>query len=346
MHYFVFGAGAVGGMLGARLALSDHPVAFLARPHLASHYQRQGLRITGDGPSGWLQHAKVVTAPERELRSNPPDVILLTVKAYDCEAAADALQRCTHSQPIPVVSLLNGVGAERTLAKSIGAERVIPATLTTAVQMPEPGVFRVERRRGLGLASDHPIADSLEHELAGAGIKVHRYRDAAAMKWSKVLTNIVANASSAILGWRPERLFRHRGIAALEIQTLREAALVIRRLGLKPVNLPDVPVAWLCRALGLPASVLRPVLGRIVSSGRGDKLPSFNYDIGRGRSEVEWLNGAIMRVGRELNQPTPANRVLTEVLLGLVHNETEPALYRDDPERLLARAREAGVPGV
>jgi 2-dehydropantoate 2-reductase len=182
--------------------------------------------------------------------------------------------------------------------------------------------------------------------MIDAGVNVRRYADAEAMKWSKVLTNIVANASSAILGWRPERLFRHPGIGALEVQALREAASVIRGQGLRPVNLPGVPVAWLCRALAFPAAALRPILGRIVSSGRGDKLPSFNYDIARGRSEVAWLNGAIVRAGRELNLPTPANRVLTEVLLELVNEETEPALFREDPELLLARAHEAGVTGI
>jgi 2-dehydropantoate 2-reductase len=345
MHYFVFGAGAVGGMLGARLALCDHPVTFLARPHLAAAFQRQGLRITGDGPSGWLQHAKVITEPEHELQSNPPDVILLTVKAYDCEAAANTLQRSTGQRPIPVVSLLNGVGNEQTLADKLGAAHVIPATLTTAVQMQEPGVFQVERRRGLGLASGHPVVDALDHNLTGAGIPVRRYANAAAMKWSKVLTNIVSNASSAILGWPPAMIFAHKGVATLEIQALREAVRVIRRQGLHPVNLPGVPVAWLCRALALPASILRPVMGRIVASGRGDKLPSFNYDIARGRSEVEWLNGAVVRSGRELNVPTPANRVLTDTLLELVKEQREPAYYRGKPERLLDRARVAGVPG-
>lgn len=346
MHYFVFGTGAVGGLLGTRLALADHPVTFLARPRLAKSLQRYGMRLKGEGPSGWLQHASVVTKPEHELQTNPPDVILLTVKAYDCLGAAKTLQRSLARRSIPVVSLFNGVNNEQTLAENIGPENVIPATLTTAVQMVEPGVFQVERERGLGLASRHPLADALQREMSAAGIEIRRYADSTSMKWSKLLTNIVTNASSAILGWPPGMVFGHKGVAKLELQALGEALRVMRRLEVKPVNLPGVPIALLGRALVLPAGVLRPVLARIVTSGRGDKLPSFNYDLGRGRSEVTWLNGAVVRAGEDLGLATPANRVLTNVLLGLVSGETRPDTFKNQPERLLDLARGEGVPGV
>jgi 2-dehydropantoate 2-reductase len=346
MHYFIFGTGAVGGLLGTRLALADHPVTFLARPRLAKRLQRYGMRLTGEGSSGWLQHATVVSKPEPELQTNPPDVILLTVKAYDCLEAAKTLQRSLAGRSIPVVSLFNGVNNEQTLSENIGQENVIPATLTTAVQMVEPGVFQVERERGLGLASCHPLADTLQRELSAAGIKIRRYADSTNMKWSKLMTNIVTNASSAILGWPPGLVFGHKGVAKLEIQALREALRVMRRLKVRPVNLPGVPIALLGRALVLPAAVLRPVLAHIVTSGRGDKLPSFNYDVGRGRSEVTYLNGAVVRAGEDLGVATPANRILTNVLLGLVSGETSPDTFQNQPERLLEMGRSAGVPGV
>lgn len=333
-------------MLGTRLALAGHPVTFLVRSNLANRIQRYGLRLTGEGSSGWLQHARVVSEPEHELRGNPPDVILLTVKAYDCEEAANTLQRSLAGREIPVVSLFNGVGNEQTLAEKIGEVNVLPATLTTAVQMVEPGVFQVERKRGLGIASRHPLVGALERELRAAGIEVRRYSDPTHMKWSKLLTNMVTNASSAILDWPPGLVFAHRGLANLEIQALREALRVMRCLGLRPVNLPGVPIAWLGRALVLPTALLRPVLGRAVTSARGDKLPSFNKDIGRGRSEVTWLNGAVVRAGQDLHVATPANLVLSSVLLSLVNGETKPSTFRDQPERLLEQARKADVPGV
>ncbi len=83
-----------------------------------------------------------------------------------------------------------------------------------------------------------------------------------------------------------------------------------------------------------------------MARGRGDKRPSFHRDLGRGRSEVEWLNGAVVRHGESLGVDTPANEVLLTTLLECVQGLDDPSPWRDRPDRLLERAREAGVPGI
>lgn len=344
MHYLVFGTGAVGGLFGIRLALAGHQVTFLARPKLARAMQAQGMVVIGDGPAGRLLTPTVVTALEQAFDAHPPDVILLTVKAYDCHEAAELIRGTSRSPT--VVCLLNGINNEATLAAAIGAERVIPATLTTAVQMIEPGVLRVERQRGCGLAGDHPLLPKLLNELSLAGLNPHLYTNPDRMKWSKLLTNIVTNATSAILGWLPAQILAHRELFRIEIEALRETVRVMRRMGFSPQNLPDVPVGLLGRVINFPASLIQPLLRRVVSRGRGEKLPSFNYDIGRGRSEVRWLNGAVVQQGARSGVPTPANQILTEILLDLVEGRVGHDQFRDRPEDLIQRAMEAGVPGL
>jgi 2-dehydropantoate 2-reductase len=166
------------------------------------------------------------------------------------------------------------------------------------------------------------------------------------MKWSKVPTNIVANASSAILEWTARAVMAHPGLYQLEMEALREAFRVMRRAGHAPVDLPGVPVRLLERAVFLPAWFSRPWLGRAVAGGRGDKLPSFHRDLGRGRSEVHWLNGAVVRQGETLNVATPANRVLMSSLLERVEGRSDTAAWRNRPDTLVDRARRAGVPGL
>jgi 2-dehydropantoate 2-reductase len=306
--------------------------------------QTQGMVVIGDGPAGRLLTPTVVTALEEAFVPHTPDVILLAVKAYDCHKAAELIRGTSH--PPAVVCLLNGISNEATLAAAIGAERVIPATLTTAVQMIEPGVLQIERQRGCGLAGDHPLLPKLITELSLAGLNPHLYPNADRMKWSKLLTNIVTNATSAIMGWLPVQILAHRELFQVEIEALRENVRVMHRMGFSPQNLPDVPVGLLGRAINLPASLIQPFLRRVVSRGRGDKLPSFNYDIGRGRSEVRWLNGAIVQQGARLGVPTPANHILTEILLDLVEGRVRHDQYHDRPEQLIQRALEAGVPGL
>jgi 2-dehydropantoate 2-reductase len=344
VHYLVFGTGAVGGLFGIRLALAGQRVTFLARPKLARVLQVQGIKIIGDGPPRQLQTPTVVTALEQAFDPHPPDVILLAVKAYDCQEAAELIRETT-SHPTAVVCLLNGIGNEATIASAVGAEQVIPGTLTTAVQMIEPGIISVERQRGCGLADGHPLIPKLLPEMSMAGLNPHLYPNPDRMKWSKLLTNIVTNATSAIMGWLPAQILAHPELFRVEIEALREAVRVMRRMGFSPQNLPDVPVGLLGRVIFLPASLIQPFLRRVVSTGRGDKLPSFNYDIARGRSEVHWLNGAVAHQGAHSGVPTPANQILTEIMVDLVEGRVAHDQFRDRPEQLTQRAAKAGVPG-
>ncbi|NIS80884.1 MAG: 2-dehydropantoate 2-reductase [Anaerolineales bacterium] len=345
MRYLVYGTGAVGGLVGARLALAGQSVVFLARPKVAQAMRDKGLRITGDGSPGRLENPWVVTDLQEAFQRQIPEVILLTVKAYDCQQAGEAiLAQSPH--PIPVLSLLNGIGSEEILASILGSDQVLSGTLTSAVQKPEPGVVRITRQRGVGLASDHPLVPKIHDEMVAAGLSVRLYSNRERMKWSKLLANIIANASSAILGWSSAQIFSHSGLYRLEIEALREGVRVMRRKGIHPVYLPRVPVNLLGRGIFLPPAILRPILSWVVSAGRGEKLPSLHHDLGRGRSEVTWLNGSIVLAAAGLNLPTPANRVLTDTLLSLVDGRSPPAAFHNRPEVLISRARDAGVPGI
>lgn len=345
MRFLVFGTGAVGGLLGGKLALSGRPVTFLARKPVAEAMRDRGLRIGGTGRQSWIEKPDVFTDVDEAFSHAQPDVVLITVKAYDCQQVAETLKRVT-PKPTAVVSFLNGISNEATLSRYLGPERVIPATLTTAVQMPEPGELSIERERGLGIGSGHPLASPLKDELTKAGFAVWLYPDSDRMKWSKLLTNIVSNASSAILGWSPSEVFNHQDLYRLEVEALREAVRIMRKLGFKPQNLPGIPVGLLGWGIFLPSFLLQIPLRRIVAAGRGEKLPSFHHDIGRGRSEVIWLNGAIVREGQRFGIPTPANQVLTDTLMALVGGEEEIQHFLNQPEVLITRAIEAGVPGL
>ncbi len=346
MRYLVFGTGAVGGLVGARLALSGQPVVFLARPGMAAVLRETGLRIEGEGPHKDLRAPAVIEDAQDIARLDPPpEAVLVCVKAYDTVQAADQL---AHLLPgaAPVICLSNGIGNEQVLAWRLGNERVVAAALTTAVSVVEPGVVRVELERGLDLARGHPLLPALCRDLQAAGFRLRLHDNAARLKWSKLMTNIVANATSAITGWPPGEVFSHPGLYRLEVEALREVARLLRALGQAPEDLLGVPVRWLSRALSLPPRWVQPLLRRSVAGGRGEKLPSFHRDIGRGRSEVCWLNGAVVDHARERGVSTPANAVLTEILLGLVEGRLDPMEYRDRPEALLAAAAAAGVPGL
>jgi 2-dehydropantoate 2-reductase len=303
-----------------------------------------------------------VDSVEAALAHGPFDVAIFALKSYDTMAALDGLAPHLGALP-PFLCLQNGVGNEDVLEARLGPERVIAGTVTTAVGRRGAGDVVVERLRGIGVAGDRgargrtargrrakgrdggaqpagddPLACRLVDALGSAGLAARLYPRAADMKWSKLLTNLLANATSAILDMTPAEVFDHPLLYALEIEQLRETLRVMAAQGIRPVSLPGTPVRALALAVrALPLRLSRPFLRRAVGAGRGGKMPSFHIDLhsGSGRSEVDDLNGAVVRSGERLGVPTPVNRRLTETLLALTRCDLRPEDFARRPERLL-----------
>ena len=266
---------------------------------------------------------------------------VFALKAYDTRPALEGLEPYAEALP-PVLCLQNGVENEPLLREVLGDSKVIAGTVTSAIGRRAAGNIVLERRRGLGVAARHPLSAELTTALDAAGLNARLYPDAARMKWSKLLTNLLANATSAILDLTPAEVFDYPGLFRLEIEQLRETLRVMAAQGLHPVDLPKTPV----RALGFAARWLPLVWGRIVlrrsvGSGRGGKMPSLHIDLhsGRSQSEVEYLNGAVVRFGEKLGIPTPVNRLLSQTLLALTRGEQDLSIYRHKPERLLVELK-------
>ena len=134
--------------------------------------------------------------------------------------------------------------------------------------------------------------------------------DPAAMRWSKLLSNLLGNATSAILDIDPGEVYRDPGLFEFELRQVREALAVMRGLGLRPVALPGADVRPLALATRLPAILVRPVMQRIVGGARGGKSPSLRLHLqdGDGPSEIDWLNGAVARAARGLGRAGAGQR--------------------------------------
>ena len=107
---------------------------------------------------------------------------------------------------------------------------------------------------------------------------------------------------------------------------------------IRVVDLPGTPVRLLAFAVRfLPPVLSQPLIRKAVGGGRGGKMPSFHIDLhsGRGKSEVDYLNGAVVRAGEKTGVPTPANRLLRDVLAGLTAGEIPLETYHQNPEKLL-----------
>ena len=337
LRVLVIGAGAIGTYIGGSLALHGHNVVFLERPEVAAALRQRGMRLTLPDGEHRIPHPTVAASLDEALRQGAFDVALFALKSYDTRPALEGMRAHRDALP-PFLCLQNGVENESVLAEFLGAGRVLAGTVTSAVGRRDAGDIRLEKLRGMGVAAGHPLSARLVQALDAAGLRCRLFPRAADMKWSKMLTNLLANASSAILDMTPAEIFAHPGLFRLEMAQLREALAVMRAQGIRAVDLPGTPVRALAFTVRrLPPFIAQPALRRVVGAGRGGKMPSFHIDLhsGRGKSEVSYLNGAVARFGERLGIPTPVNAALTRILEALVRGEASIDAYAKNPRRLL-----------
>ncbi len=337
LKILTFGAGAIGTYIGGSLALSGHKVVFLERPQVAEDIRSRGMRLELNGERHTIPNPSVVGGLEEALKLGPFDVGIFALKSYHTEIMLKDL--LPHKGEIPpLLCLQNGVENETTLGQALGVGSIIPGTVTSAIGRLDAGNIRLEKNRGIGLSAGHPLSERLVAAFNDANLNAGSYSQPMAMKWSKMLTNLLANASSAILDMSPAEIFSHPGLHRLEVAQIREALAVMRAQNLRPVNLPGTPVKLLAGGVRfLPPALSQPLLQKAVGGGRGGKMPSFHIDLhsGRGRSEVDYLNGAVVRFGEKFGVPTPVNRLLNETLLRLTRGEIEMDDFARQPKKLL-----------
>lgn len=337
LNLLIIGAGAIGTYIGCSLLLSGQRVVFLDRPGTADAMAAAGMRLIINGQIRVIDHPEVMESIPESLQKGPFDAALVAVKSFDTPALAERLSAFKGQMP-PILCMQNGVENEEVYSKALGPDRVIAGTLTSAIGKPAFGTAVLERLRGIGIADQQEVSKKIVDGFNQAGLQARLYADDKSMKWSKLLTNLLANASSAILDMPPSEIYSHPGLYEMEARQIQEALEVMRRLNLQVVDLPGTPVRLLALLMEfIPTWIGRRLSVRLLSRGRGEKMPSFHIDLhaGRGKTEVDYLNGAVVRIGKQLGVPTPVNRMLAETLQQLTNGGIPLDTYRGQAEKLL-----------
>ena len=341
----VFGAGAIGSYVGGSLAHVGHRVVFIEQPSVASELHQRGLRMDVSLGKHGVEAEPLIIAPssiecvgslKEAMKHGPFDIGIFAIKSFDTAAALEEIKPFVKEMP-PVLCLQNGVDNEPLIAAALGSDRVIAGTMTCSIARRAAGDIVLEKRRGIGIATGHPFAERLQIALNSASLNAQLFPSAANMKWSKLLANLPGSATAAIVDMTPAEVFAHAGLYDLERHMAHETLAVMEVQGIHTVDLPGIPVRALGLALRLPPFLARPVMVNVVGGGGGGKMPSFYIDLhaGRRKSEVEWLQGAVVRYGEQFGVPTPANRLLTETLLALVRGDIQVAEFSHQPDKLI-----------
>lgn len=293
----VMGAGAVGCYFGGMLARAGAPVTLIGRSLPVEALEKDGLWID----SFRFQQRIRVRAARDASAARDAEIVLFCVKTTDNEAAARALAPHLAAGAI-VASLQNGVDNVERIRAASGIE-ALPSVVYVAVDMPEPGRVRhsgrgdlvmgelreaareapgrkneIERVAELFVRADVPcrIAENMEGEL-----------------WTKLVMNCAYNAVSALGHAKYGRLVRHDLAREVMRQVVEEALCVARAAN---VQLPSADYFAAARKLGEAMELATSSTAQDIARGR--------------RTEIDSLNGYLVRRGRELGVSTPVNFTL------------------------------------
>lgn len=333
------GAGAIGGYVGGRLA-DGHAVTLVGRAKLADAVRAHGLKIVEPEATRTVREICAVDSVEAAFQNGARfDLALFCVKTYDTHTAIDQL-RPYASRIDGILSFQNGVASEEVLGDAFGREKIVAGTILNPTSVPEPGTVRLEKRKGgIGLAPvETRSIDSIVDALQDTGLQLRTYGDYRSMKWSKLLLNLIGNATSAILDMTTGQTFADRRVFRIEIAALRETIDVMRAMSIQAVALPGYPVPLLDFALrAMPIPLLRAIMQPLAKSGRGDKLPSLLMDLthGKTKSEIDDLNGAVVRAGSSIGIKTPVNALLTGIVQDLVAGRAKRSIWHRQIDQLV-----------
>ncbi len=338
MDILIIGAGAIGGFIGGKLA-AHHNVTLFDRAPLVDAVRERGLRLIEPETETTVTNLAAFTSLKEAFMQTPRfDLAIVCVKAYDTVTMVQALR--PYADRIDrILTPQNGVSNEDLLGMAFGRTKIISGTVLNPIAVPEIGVVRLEKAgRGIGLAPVEGSIDPFVDVLRAMQLPVRLYDDYRAMKWSKLILNLIGNATSAILDMTTRETFADQRVFKIEVALLREALAVMRAQSIGTVNLPGSPV----RLLGLgirfaPRPILQRILQPMVAGGRGDKPPSLLVDMrsGRTQAEIDELNGAIVRAGKTIGVQTPVNAALVGIVHDLLEGKANRAEWRCNIERLV-----------
>ena len=292
----VMGAGAVGCYFGGMLARAGAPVTLIGRRSHVEALAREGLFID----SIHFQERVPVAASTLPDAARGAELVLFCVKTVDTEEAAHLL--APHLEPgAAVLSLQNGVDNAARICCAAGIEP-LPAVVYVAASMAGPGRVKHVARgdlvlgeppNSLGPPSRREEIARIAEMFGRAGVPCRIAEDIEAELWTKMIMNCAWNAVSALARSSYGRAARNPLSRQLIISSAKEAIAVARAAG---VRLPETDLI----AAGLK-------LGETMA----DAISSTAQDIARGkRTEIDSLNGYIVRRGTELSVPTPVNSAL------------------------------------
>ena len=312
----IVGAGAVGSLLGGLLAHAGHRVTLIGRSEHIRAIKKEGLHI--NGASGSF----TVECPAAESLMSPPDIIILAVKMQDLESACRTIAPLVKN--VPVMTLQNGIGSDALAGSILGKEKIVGGVVLFNAQYSTPGHV-THGSEGALMVGNVPGADEKHlqtvSELLDGIVPVRVSDNFAGIRWTKLFINLIGNSFDALTGIPLGTCMQSRGVSKAAVYVLREAYTITQKTGVTLGSLPGIPAAAFTSVIAMPVPVASRSLRQITK--KFTTVSSTLQSLRRGKpTEIDYLNGEIVRFGKKLNIPTPCNTKVVELIKEIEKTET------------------------
>ncbi|MBA5874889.1 MAG: 2-dehydropantoate 2-reductase [Nitrospira sp. CR1.2] len=308
----VVGAGSVGGFFGAHLARNNPNVSFLLRPRTLEAVKRNGLTIKS-AKGNFTVHPPAASDP-RQLTT--PDLIILAVKAYDLDEVMTQLEPVLTDRTV-ILTLQNGIDTEDRIIARVQRDCVVGGVAFIYSKIVEPGVIEHYKRGGVAIGELMGHTSERVSQIAEifkqAGISCQLSEDIRRSKWEKMCWNCVFNPLTVVIDDKVAKALDHPEMAGVIRQIVGEVAAVSAAVKVPlALDMAEKVVKW--------TQELRDIHTSMYDDWKA-KRPT----------EIDYLNGYIVRVGGELGIPTPVNEALTAMVKTITEKELSgPGVVRID----------------
>ncbi|MDP1668195.1 ketopantoate reductase family protein [Phaeovulum sp.] len=302
MDIAVLGAGSLGSVIGGRLAQSGHAVTLINRnPTYVEAVNRDGLILDE------ARRRDVIRVPARLTPEGlgPVELVIVLVKSFHTEESIRAARGLLGPQTT-VMSLQNGLGQEDILARVIGAEHVVAGKTYVGGVMTASGVVSAgttDKETIIGELSGAVTTRvcAIANAFETAGLACSTTDNIRGAMWDKLLVNVATGALAGITRLNYGNLYDIPELAQTAIEAVAEAMDVAALLGVG-LKTTDPRQAWEKAAEGLAFTFKASILQSLENGSR---------------TEIDFINGAVARAGRQLGFPTPVNDTLVACIKGL-----------------------------
>ncbi len=327
MQHVVFGAGLIGGYLGAALMKSQQNVGWVVRSATQEKLS-SGLRVTD-----YLNHDEQVTDlnfidPHSSIQREPVKYLWLTIKCTALEKAMDDIRPLLAPDTL-IICLQNGLGAESFVQSAFPDHRVIRGVMAANVAELEAGHLHRGTLGGIDLPRSADTED-LQSSFQFDGLPLSLYDNLEGLLWAKLQLNL-NNPINALSNIPLKNELSQRAYRQVLAAAIDELIQVAAAKGIRLPKLTPLPPAWISTVMRLPDWLFVRVSAKMLAIDPKARSSMWS-DLSDNRvTEIDFINGAIVREGEALGIHCPVNKAITELVHQVERGEKEMGI---DAQRL------------